>query len=104
MIKNNLLKRLEEDERSLRWLSEKTSINYSTLYNFAHHKTGSISNDLIEKLCEFYSCEVGELIHIAPTLQQPFSFIDYDPNDPNTNPQTNVLKTNSQPPKKTPNN
>lgn len=62
MIKIKLNEILEEQERNLNWLSKKCNISYSTLYNFANHKTNAVSYDVLEKICELIDCNVEDIM------------------------------------------
>ena len=66
MIKIKVLDLLNKTDRNIKWLSEKTDINYSTLYNFAHSKTNAVSYEIIEKLCKFYNCQIQDIIYYSP--------------------------------------
>ncbi|WP_026893792.1 helix-turn-helix domain-containing protein [Clostridiisalibacter paucivorans] len=62
MLNIKVLDILEKKERNIRWLSEKTNINYSTLYNFIYNKKSSVKFDTIDKLCNFFNCNIGDII------------------------------------------
>lgn len=64
MVKINLEKYLDEQERSLRWVATKTGIAVSTLQNIKQGKTQSISFEVLEKLCDLFKCNVADMISI----------------------------------------
>lgn len=64
MVKINLEKYLEKEERSLRWVAAKTNIAVSTLQNIKQGKTQSISFEVLEKLCDLFKCDVADIIEI----------------------------------------
>lgn len=66
MIKIKLLDILEKDGRNLNWLSNNAGITYSTLYNFAHQKTNSVTYDILEKLCTTLRCTISDIIEFIP--------------------------------------
>ncbi|GKX65809.1 helix-turn-helix domain-containing protein [Inconstantimicrobium mannanitabidum] len=65
MVKINLEKYLEKEERSLRWVASKTGIAVSTLQNIKQGKTQSISFEVLEKLCDLFKCSVADIIEIS---------------------------------------
>lgn len=64
MVKINLERYLEKEERSLRWVAGKTGIAVSTLQNIKQGKTQSISFEVLEKLCDLFNCDVADMIEI----------------------------------------
>lgn len=66
MIDIKLLNILDEKDRNLNWLSNNAGINYSTLYNFAHQKTSSVTYDILERLCKTLRCKVQDIIEYVP--------------------------------------
>ncbi|PJI07668.1 MULTISPECIES: helix-turn-helix domain-containing protein [Clostridium] len=64
MIKIKLNEILEAKERNLNWLSKKCNISYSTLYNFANHKTNAVSYDVLEKICEVLNSDIADIIEL----------------------------------------
>lgn len=62
MIKVKLLDILDKKDRNLNWLATNAEITYSTLYNFAHQNTSSVTYDILEKLCSTLKCDVKDLI------------------------------------------
>lgn len=66
MIRVKIINILIKKERNLRWLSLKTKLNYSTLYNFAHNKTSAVSYEILEKLCDFFKCSLEDIIEYIP--------------------------------------
>ena len=53
---------LNKEERSLNWVSKKTNIAYSTLYNFNNNTTTSVSYNVLDKICKLFKCELKDII------------------------------------------
>ena len=66
MIKIKVLDILDKKERNLNWLATNAGITYSTLYNFAHQKTNSVTYDVLEKICKVLRCNVCDIIEYIP--------------------------------------
>ncbi len=66
MIKIKILDILNKKERNLNWLATNAGITYSTLYNFAHQNTSSVTYDILEKVCETLRCDVCDIIEYIP--------------------------------------
>lgn len=65
MVKIKLKELLEKEERNLKWLERKTNISYSTLHKLYNNNTTSIAFNTIEKICDFFKCEIQDLIEIV---------------------------------------
>jgi len=62
-IKVNLLQlMLNNDIRTIKELSEKTGISLKTLYSMSNEKTTRMDFNTIIKLCEFFECEISDLL------------------------------------------
>jgi len=48
--------------RSLYWLSKETGIAYSTIYKLATKPTKGISFVVLDKLCNVFNCNPGDLL------------------------------------------
>lgn len=53
---------LKEQKKSKYWLIKNMSCNYRSLSNLMNNETNSIRFDTIDKLCNIFNCEIGELI------------------------------------------
>lgn len=67
MINIKILDILDKKDRNLNWLANSAGITYSTLYNFAHQNTSSVTYDVLEKLCNTLECDVCDIINYVPT-------------------------------------
>lgn len=67
MIKIKLLDIINKKDRNLNWLANSAGITYSTLYNFAHQNTNSVTYDILEKLCVTLKCNVSDIIEYIPS-------------------------------------
>jgi len=50
--------------KSVKQLSRLTGISYPTLYNFYNEKYETFNAQLIKRLCEFFNCEIGDLLYL----------------------------------------
>ncbi len=64
MIKVKVNEILEKNDRNIRWLSSKTNITYSTLYNFINGKTNAVSYNILETICDVLKCDIGDVLEI----------------------------------------
>lgn len=51
---------------SLQEVSDKTGINRMTLSKLANHKGHNATSDVIDKLCDYFDCEIQELVQHIP--------------------------------------
>ena len=70
MIHVKVLGMLDSLDRNIKWLSDKTDINYSTLYNFVHEKTNAVSYEMLDKLCFFFQCNLTDILQHESLSQQ----------------------------------
>lgn len=49
-VRDAVQEHLKQEERSLRWLSIKTGINYNTLYSKMVHRTAKLTEDNVTKI------------------------------------------------------
>lgn len=62
MIKCNLSKLMGENKVNIQTIHEETGLNRNTISNLYHEKVSRIDFSTIDKLCDFFNCEVGELL------------------------------------------
>ena len=55
---------LEQQNRTLYWLSKETKCNYYGLQKFANNTTTSISFDVLEKICNALNCTADKILII----------------------------------------
>lgn len=51
--------------RNINKISAETGISRTTLTNLYYDKSTGIQFDTLEKLCEYFSCRIGDLIEIC---------------------------------------
>lgn len=51
---------------SLQEVSDKTGINRMTLSKLSNHKGHNATSDVIDKLCDYFECEIQELVQHIP--------------------------------------
>jgi lambda repressor-like predicted transcriptional regulator len=49
-VRDEIVDHLKKNERSMRWLSEKTKINYSSLYSMLKERTFKVSPENLKKI------------------------------------------------------
>lgn len=63
MIKNKLaILMAENDIRTMIELSNKTGLDKNTISNWYNQKITRFSADTLEVLCEFFDCQVGDIL------------------------------------------
>lgn len=62
MIKCNLSKLMGIHKVTIQDIHEGTKLNRNTISNLYHEKVKRIDFDTIDKLCDFFNCEVGDLL------------------------------------------
>jgi putative transcriptional regulator len=63
MIKNRLaILMAENDLRTMIELSNKTGLDKNTISNWYNQKVTRFSADTLEVLCEFFDCQVGDIL------------------------------------------
>jgi len=67
MIKCNLSKLMGEHKVNIQTIHEETGLNRNTISNLYHEKVSRIDFSTIDKLCDFFNCEVGELLEQSNT-------------------------------------
>ena len=68
MIKVKVMDILDTRERNIKWLSTKTGITYSTIYNFVTGKTVAVSYNLLESISKVLNVEISDIIEIIPDI------------------------------------
>jgi DNA-binding Xre family transcriptional regulator len=58
---------------SKRSLAEELSISRYTIYALAENKLDQYPRDVIESLCNFFNCDVGDLLTMQEYPEQPQS-------------------------------
>lgn len=51
---------------SLQEVSNATGVNRMTLSKLANHKGHNATSDVIDKLCDYFECEIQELVQHIP--------------------------------------
>jgi len=62
LIKIKVMDILESKERNITWLSKKTGIGYSTMYNFVMEKTNAVNYKILNDVCVTLECELKDII------------------------------------------
>jgi putative transcriptional regulator len=62
-VRNNLRMLMAKNNvKSVLELSRQTGLCYQTLLSFYHERYEVFNNTLVSTLCEFFHCEVGDLL------------------------------------------
>ena len=74
MIKINIDKILEDQDKTMYWLAESTEISYSAIHKLTANKTKSISFDLLERICLALDVGIEDILEIVPDEPKPRPF------------------------------
>jgi DNA-binding Xre family transcriptional regulator len=74
-------KRREGKSWTYEEVSHRTGISTGTLVRYAKQKHSMFDENTVIKLCEFFNCQIGDLLNIVPDA--PEEWITPDTNDPN---------------------
>jgi len=70
MIKNRLAILMAENGiKTMLELGEKTGIDKNTISNWYNQKVTRFSSETLDQLCEFFNCQVGDLLIYVPKDQ-----------------------------------
>lgn len=64
MIKINIDKILEQQDKSIYWLAKETDISYNNLLNLIKGKNKSISFEVLEKICLALDCSIEDILKL----------------------------------------
>lgn len=64
MIKININEILEQQKKTMYWLSQATELTYPTIHRLANNKTRSISFDTLESICRALDCDIADILEI----------------------------------------
>lgn len=64
MINVKIKEILEEQERSISWLGNKTELSYSSLHKLVNNQTQSISFDTLYKICKVLDCDICDVMKL----------------------------------------
>lgn len=56
---------LQEQDKSLYWLAQKTELSYPTVHRLVNGKTTSIAFDTLDRLCYALSCNTQDIIEYS---------------------------------------
>lgn len=59
----------ENKRISLRALSKELDISTYTLYKFADNKLNEYPKDVLEKLCHYFPCQIGDLLTLEEVTE-----------------------------------
>lgn len=66
-INNNLARLAGEKLVKISQISKDTGISRTTLTNLYYKRSGSISGRVLNSLCQYFGCTVGELLELNDT-------------------------------------
>ena len=64
MIKINIDKILEQQNRSIYWLAKETDISYNNLLNLIKGRNKSISFEVLEKICLALDVDISDVLEL----------------------------------------
>lgn len=66
MIKNHLSKLMGEKRITITDVAKSTGMSASTISNLYNEKVKRLDFDTLEKLCEFFNCNIQDIIEYIP--------------------------------------
>ena len=66
MITNNLRHVLVDKNMSIKELSERINVSYSTVYEFAHLNRRSVMFSLLDAICQELDIQPGDILKYEP--------------------------------------
>nr|MDT0253352.1 helix-turn-helix transcriptional regulator [Endozoicomonas sp.] len=66
MIKCHLSRMMGEKRLKISDISRETGINRGTISRLYHENAIRVEFDVLEKLCRYFDCDIGELLHMQP--------------------------------------
>ena len=66
MIKNQLRHILLDKDMNMNELSEAVGMPYATIYRFATMKTGAVTYETLNKICEYLEIQPGDILVYEP--------------------------------------
>ncbi len=66
MIKNHLSKLMGEKRITITEVAKSTGMSASTISNLYNEKVKRLDFDTLEKLCEFFNCNIEDIIEYIP--------------------------------------
>ncbi len=66
MIKNHLSKLMGEKRITITEVAKCTGMSASTISNLYNEKVKRLDFDTLEKLCEFFNCNIEDIIEYIP--------------------------------------
>jgi putative transcriptional regulator len=61
---------LKKNKKSKYWFIKNMEGGYQSLSRLMDNKTKAIHFDTVEKMCDLFNCEIGELIEIKKTTKK----------------------------------
>lgn len=65
MIKINIDKILEQQNKSIYWLAKETDISYNNLLNLIKGRNKSISFEVLEKICLALDVDISDVLELV---------------------------------------
>ena len=80
MIKNRLPVLMAENGiKTMTELSEKTGLDKNTISNWYNQKLKRYSTDTLNTLCNFFNCQIGDLLIYVPEEETEFLRVAENP-------------------------
>ncbi len=64
MIRCNLSRLMGEQKMNISDVARESGFNRSTISLLYHEKASRVDLDVVEKLCEVFNCQVGDLLEV----------------------------------------
>ena len=70
MIQVRVNELLKKQKKTKYWFVKNMEGGYQSLTRMMNNETNSIRFDTLEKMCDLFNCEIGELIEIKKTTKK----------------------------------
>lgn len=64
-VTNNILKILQEQDKTMYWLAQETKMKYQSIHNLANNRTESIKFENMANICKALNCTLNDLFNIC---------------------------------------
>ena len=64
-VTNNILKILQDQNKTMYWLAQETKMKYQSIHNLANNKTESIKFENMANICKALNCTPNDLFNIC---------------------------------------
>lgn len=74
MIKIKLKEQLDQQDKTVYWLSKQIGVSQNSLGKIVREETTSIKFEILDKICEVLECNVQDIIEHIPNKSKDHKF------------------------------